>query len=352
MQVSKYFNFIIGHQSRRCLDRVKLVINETRSRRFTEVGPCISRCYRHLEIRALYDIQNNMDDLILDQFDSLVTIRTCYDFSLPDNLTMKNVKELFFYSLDIDKSRIEFYENGLIAAAKNLEIFTVWGYPLNPDCIVKLLSKRSELKKLTLDHGAARALFPFIDKCQKFDFHLEKFHCDHVKSAHQPIFQFNCNVSRSLMPYISYIRFVEMHQTTLRDIRLFASYEALDWILKTLKFLERLTFSPVVAGPEDGYYSFHYRFTKFQTPLKEANMIMADAKYVQVFLDNAPKLEKLYVAYLDTQMLKCIIARASNLTELRYASSNEDNHLETFKELSKCMNKSMKGDRKCKIIQI
>lgn len=314
------------------MDRLKVVVNENHDRRFCDVAKTSIRHYRHLEIRGLFDHGNEMTEFIEKNSNWLVSIRTCYEISLP-SVILPHVVELFYVGKDMDKSKILFLEDGLIRAAPNLETLSIWAQIKNSD-VIKLIINCAHLKKLVLEFGASAAILPEFNRCKDFAFKLETFYC----GATLNLFN-SCG---------SFLRFIKMHQDSLKNIKFKGTYELFKEVLHELPKLECLTFYPVVNPVNTNFFQNQQPHAK----LKEANLIMTSYHFIQNFLKIAPNLKTLYVSHLTREILKVVTANGIKVESFKFALMGE-NTLNDLIKFHRLISINMNNNRsKMKIAQI
>lgn len=312
------------------MDRLKIVVDETDQRRFTDVLETSKRRYRHLEIRALFDSINEMTQFICNNSRSLVSIRTAYDIP---SIALPHVTELFFFGKDLDKSKIAFFDNGLIVAAVNLETLIIWVQVKNPD-FVRIIINCSYLKKLVLEFGAAACFLPVFDRCTNFGFKLETFYCDAAINQYD-----HCS---------SFLRMIKMHQNSLKSIKFKGTYDLLKEVLYELPKLETLTFYPNVNAANNT----NFLRTAPHSKLKEANLICTNYSFIQNFIEIAPNLQTLYVSHLNCEILKMVAAKAVKLQCFKFACPI-DATLKGLNEFYRLISINMNNNRsKMKLVQI
>lgn len=304
------------------MDRLKIVVDETHSRRFSDIVNSSTRRYKHLEIKGIFDNNDEMAQFIKNNSNWLVSIKSCYDIYLP-SIILRHVEELFFFAKDMDKSRIFFFDQGLLCAALNVQTLIVWAHIRNSD-FVKYVINCFYLKKLVLEFGAAACFLSEFDRCIEIGFKLEAFYCD---------------ANLSLLPLCgSFLRFIKLHRNSLTNIKFKGSYELVKEVLYELPKLKCLTFSPLVAGP-----SISMRIQQHAN-LKEANLICTSYLFIQNFIKMVPNLQTLYVSHLNRDILKIVAANAVKVSRFKFACPIEDT-LKGFNDLYRLISINMNNNR-------
>lgn len=318
------------------MDKIKLVIDESHTRgRIPNVIKHSIRHYKHLDIKALFDNKDETAEFIHRQAESLVTIRTRYDIELPMPICfLRNVKEIFFIAKDMDKSKIMLYENGLLAAASNLENLTIWGNFLSSDQLTfgRQVNDCASLKKLVLEYGAGLTGLLELSKFEgRFGFNLEKFYCD--------------TINESYIQHQAFIHFIGKQQQSLKDLKVKGTYDLVKEALQMLMYLERLTFSPLPSVDHFNNYSLT-RMSKHEN-LKEINLIFLSINTSNIlnFVNVAPNLETIYVSYLNRDVIKLISLYGEKVKSLKFACSF-DNDLNGLQDFYRIMNMNLNNNRR------
>lgn len=312
-----YWNFFIGRISQTSMNRIKLVVNEKHDRRIDEVVDSTIRFYKHIEIIGLFDKSPGVIDLICKNKESLVSIRSSYDFELKPNL-LPNVKKIFLHPRNFDNHQSKIFNDGLISAATNIEELIIWGN-FKFENFLEVINNCLYLKKLGLEFGACHNLYKFDDVTQ-FNFKLETFYCDSAKNTD------------------SFLKFVHKHRATLKDVKFKGPLDTAKDLLCNLPELERITFYQ--NSLESNLYLNTNRVYK---NLKEANFIEVHPKVIQHLISQAPNLHTVYISTLNSNLLKFIANKASFIKHLKYAKPHDDEY-DGFKELSESIFKNMSNN--------
>lgn len=318
-QTSKSFYKLIGEYSPDTMDRIKLVIAETRDRRFTSTLNFSTRKYKHIYIQDIYDKTDEMKALIERHSASLVTLRTCYD--IPMDCSMKALEDLFFLNKDLfnDKKGVKLQPHGLLSVVPNLKRLTVWGHVAQAKMFVALVRKCWHLEKLVLEHKASLKTIHEFSRHNDYIFKLHTLHVGLMK----------CEEQNSIFNYDDLLLFLGKQGSSLRELKFGGPQKFFIDVLTTLPMLERVTYAP-------GSFDVFFKFPS-HTGLKEVNLLQPSHQFLKSFLRGNPSIETLYISTIDREMFKMVVNTGWGVRRLKFACISGTASIEELKELFHCV---------------
>lgn len=305
------------------MNRIKLIISETSQRRIRYELMESKRKYQHIEIRGLFDLSssNDISMLVRNNADSLVTLRSSYDF--PCSFYLSSLQEIYFIAKDFNSSAIKFTLYGLLRAAINAKQLYMWARAEDPKLIAAYIHDNDNLEKLVLEQNTSWKIISELDNYEEYSCKLHALHVDLGIPESHP--------TQDLGD--SFFGFINKQKDSLREIKFGGNFKELSDVLKILPHLEKITYA------QNG--RSYYQLNVAHPHIKEANLINLPRPYVRVFLEQNPRIEKLYVSHIDKNLLKQIVALGNHIKVLRFACLIDDCNLDYLKRFHEIIRHTM-----------